>query len=198
MKEGFLAVLKFFLFLLLLPLIVSTAMAFQSEVLSLPVPKESWFLWGAGVFVLTFLFVYNFNEVYILGQTIVTNLLKFAQPLVQIGALIIPIYTVLIVCISLLLHVLGKAGPFSFWIIFTLAFSVAMHLVVTAHQLYEADTSPLKSHYLLVFGLAFIANLCIMSLLIGLVIPEYSFLDFFNVLSHQAWASYYKIYRTLL
>ena len=80
MKEGLLGILKFFFFLLIMPLIVASVLAFQSQVLDLPVVKEQFFLWGAVSFVLVYLFVYNLKEVYVFGQTVVMNLLEFIKP----------------------------------------------------------------------------------------------------------------------
>jgi len=48
MKEIFLAILKILGFLLMLPLIIASIIAFQTQILSLPVGKEAWVLWGAG------------------------------------------------------------------------------------------------------------------------------------------------------
>ena len=198
MKEGFLSIVKFFLFLLLLPLIIATAVSFQIQILALPVPEESWFLWGAAAFVLTYLFLYNFTEIYVFGQTIVSNLVKFFQPLVQVAGLVVPIYTILIICAILILNILGFGDRYEAWLVFALAFSVAMHIILTAHQLYEADKSPLKAHYLVVFGVAFVVNVFIISLLLGLAIPEFSFIAFFKYLSHHAWSSYQRIYQVLV
>ena len=35
------------------------------------------------------------------------------------------------------------------YFLFAIAFSLAMHLVQTAHEIYHADTSVLKAHYLI-------------------------------------------------
>jgi hypothetical protein len=197
MKEGLLAIVKFFSFLLVLPLIIAIALAFQSQVFGLPVHKEQWFVWGIVAFMLMYLFLYNFKEVHIFGQTIVANLLKFFEPLGQVGTLIVPIYTVLIICLYLILNVLGLSVPYERYLILAVGFSVVMHVVLTAHQLYEADSGPIKAQYLFAFGLAFIANIFIIALLLGLVIQEFSFIGFFKALSHHASSYYQAIYKIL-
>ena len=197
MKQGILAIVKFFLFLLVLPLVAATVLAFQSQVLGLPVHKEQWILWGGGIFVLAYLFFYNFKEVYIFGQTVVSNLLKFLGPAVHAAGLIVPIYTVLIICLYLILNVVGVAARYEGCLLLALGFSVAMHIVLTAHQLYEADCSPIKAHYLFAFGLAFTANFFIISLLLGFVVPEFSFMGFFKTLSQHTASYYHAIYKAL-
>ena len=64
MKEIFWAILKIFGFLLILPLIIASFIAFQTQILVLPVNKEAWVLWGAGTYVALNLFVYDFKAVY--------------------------------------------------------------------------------------------------------------------------------------
>ncbi|MBI4308961.1 MAG: hypothetical protein HY591_01375, partial [Candidatus Omnitrophica bacterium] len=138
-----------------------------------------------------------FEEVYTFGQTIVSNLLKFLGPVVNAAGLTIPIYTVLIICVYLILNIVGVAARYERALLLALGFSAAMHMVLTARQLYESDSSPIKAHYLFAFGLAFVANLCIISLLLVLVVPEFSFPGFLKVLSHQAVSYYKAIYRAI-
>ncbi len=198
MKQGFLTIIKFFAFLLLLPVIAATVAAFQIQILSLPVAKEQWFLWGMVVFVLIYLFLYNFKEVYEFGQNIVDGLLKFAGPLAAMAGLVIPIYTGLVICAGLILNILGLASQYQGWLVFALAFTLAMHVVLTAHQLFESDSTPVKGEYLFAFGLAFIVSMWLTSLLLGLALPEFSLADFFKIMFHDAGATYHKIYKALI
>ena len=195
MKQALLAIVKFFFFLLVLPLAAAVVLAFQTQVLGLPVHKEQWILWGGGIFVLAYLFLYNFKEVYSFGQTIVSNLLKFSGPAAHAAAFIVPIYTVLIICLYLILNVAGVTARYEGCLLLALGFSVAMHIVLTARQLYEADSSPIKGHYLFIFGLAFVVNFFIISLLLGLAVPEFSFTGFLKILSKHAFSYYQAIYK---
>jgi hypothetical protein len=197
LKDGLLSVLKFFGFLLVLPLVIASVFAFQREVLSIPAGKEQWFLWGAAIFLLIFLFLYNFKDVYIFGQNIVSNLLKFYQPLSAVGGFILPLYTVLLSCLYLILNVIGITGRYEGYLILCIGFSVALHIVLTAQQMYESDGSPIKAQYLLAFGLALVVNLIIISLLLTIAIPDFSFLDFFKDLSAHTVAYYQAIYKVL-
>lgn len=198
MKQGFLTIIKFFAFLILLPLICSTVISFQIQVMALPVSKEQWFFWGMGVFVLIYLFLYNFKEVYIFGQNIVSGLLKFLGPAASLSGLVIPIYTLLTVCAGLILNIAGLTPQYGNWVVFALAFTLTMHIVLTAQQLFEADATPVKAEYLFSFGLALIVSLCFISLLIGLALPGFSLGDFYKIMSQDAWATYHKIYKALI
>ena len=197
MKEGILSVLKFFVFLLVLPLIVASVLAFQIQILGVPVHKEQWILWGVVIFILIYLFLYNLKEVYVFGQTIVSNILKFFEPLASIGGFIIPIYTILIICVYLILNIMNLSSRYEPWLLLALGFSVAMHIVLTANQLHEGDSSPVKGQYFLGFGFALLTNIMVIALLLGIVIPEFSFIGFFNSLSHHTVHFYQMIYKTL-
>ena len=190
-------VLKFFLFLLVLPLVIAVVLAFQAQALGIPVHKEECLLWGGLVFVLLYLFLYNFKAVFVFGQTIVSNLLRSAQPLAGPGSLIIPIYTVLIACVYMIIKVIGLGAKYEGWLLLGLGFSVAMHIVLTAHQLHEDDPSPIKSNYFLNFGLVLMGELLVIALLLGFLIPEYSFLHFLKSSFRQSFVYYQRIYEIL-
>ena len=192
MKDVFIAILKIIGFLLILPLIIATFIAFQAQILSLPVNKEVWVLWGAGVFVALNLFVYSFKDVYDFGRVLVEKMLTFFKP----AGFIFPIYSLLIIIIYVITLILGHSAWQSYFI-FTIAMSLAMHLILTAHEIYGSDNSILKSHYLLTFGVIFIVNLFIMSLLLAWAIPEYSFIGFIKSLASQTVHLYKFVYKAL-
>ncbi len=197
MKEGLLTILKFFCFLLILPLIVAVVLAFQSQILGLPVASEQWFLWGVVVFVGIYLFLYHFREVYDFGQNITVSLFKFYQPLASISPMVISIYTVLLVCLCLVLNIIGLGAPYEKYLVLALGFTTAMHLVMTAQYLYEADSGPIKAHYFLVFGASLVAYLFILSVLLGCTVSGFSFLDFLGALAGHTKDYYQHIYRAL-
>ena len=197
MKQGLIVILKFLAFLLILPLTIASVLAFQNQILSIPAVQEQWFLWGVVIFLLVYVFLYNFKEVYVFGQSIVGGLFKFFQPLANIAGLIIPIYTILALSVFLIVHVVDVSAKYEGYLLLVLGFSVAMHIVLTALQLYEADSSSIKGEYLFNFGLALVANLFIMSLLLGFAIPEFSFVGFLKTLSGHTASYYTAIYRLL-
>jgi hypothetical protein len=197
MKDGLLMIVKFFFFLLLLPVIIAAVLAFQFQVFAIPAPKEQWLLWGMVLFVLVYLFLYNFKEVHSFGQTTVSNLLKFYQPLSAVGGLIIPIYAMLVVCVFLIINVLGLGEKYQHYGLLALGFTVAMHIVLTAQQMYEEDKSALKAQYLFGFGSALVVMLLIISLLISVVVADFSFINFISSLSSKATIYYKAIYRIL-
>ena len=196
MKDGLLTILKFFLFLLVLPLIAACVLAFQAQVLGVPVHKEAALLGGVAVYVVLHLFLYNFKQVYVFGRSLVARLFSFMGPAAEMAGAVIPIYAILVICIGLLLNAVGYGG-YGRFVLFALAFVCALHVVGTAQQMYESDPSPLKSQYLVSFGLVLAANLIILAAVLVPLVPEFSFVAFITSLAEHA-ALYYKfIYKVL-
>jgi len=193
MKETLLAILKIVGFLLVLPLIIAFCIAFQSQILSLPVNKEVWVLWGAGVYIALNLFVYDFKNVYEFGKTTVEKILPFLKP----AGYIVPVYSVFIIIIYVIALLLGRGTAFQSYFLFAIAFTITMHLVLTAHVIYESDSSLLKAHYLVTFGSILIVSLFVISLLLAWAIPEYSFIGFVKSLSSHTAHLYKNLYRLI-
>jgi len=196
MKQGLLTILKFFLFLLVLPFVVACVLAFQDQVLGIPVHKEQWLLWGVAAYATLHLFLYDFKAVYGFGRSIVGKIFSFLGPSADIAGAVIPIYAVLVVCLGLLLNALGY-GTYERLILFLLAFVAALHIIGTAHQLYGSDPSPMKSQYLVSFGLILAANLIILAAVVIPLLPEFSFIAFIKSLAHRTFVYYTHVYQVL-
>ncbi len=197
MKQGLGQILKFVAFLFALPLIVAVALAFQNQILGLPVPKEQWFFWGVIAFTVIYLFLYNFKEVHVFGQGLLSKILQFAGSVASVAALVVPIYTIILCLVYFILNMTGASAQYE-WILLTLVgFSVALHIVLTARQLYEEDSGSLKAQYFFGFGLALVMHLLIMAVLLGLVVPEFSLAEFLKASTHQTGSYYHAIYTAL-
>ena len=193
MKETFLAILKILAFLLILPLIIAECIAFQSQILSLPINKEAWILWGTGSYIGLNLFVYDFKNVFEFGKAQVEKVMTFLKP----AGFLVPVYTVVLIIFYFIAIILGHGESLQPYFLFAIAFSVTMHLVLTAHEIYASDNSFFKAQYLLLFGAILIVSLLIISLLLAWVIPEYSLVGFIKSLASRTYHLYHSIYRSL-
>lgn len=193
MKEIFFAILKLIAFLLILPLIIAFFIAFQTQILSLPENKEVWVLWGAGSYVALNLFVYDFKAVYTFGNSLVEKMLPFLKS----AGYVVPIYSIFLIIAYVIAILFGRGAVLQPYFLFTIAFTIAMQLVLTAHEIYEADSSVLKAHYLITFGAILIVSLFIISLLLAWAIPEYSLVGFIKSLTSQTAHLYRSIYKLL-
>ncbi len=193
MKEIFWAILKILGFLLILPLIIASIIAFQNQVLALPVNKEAWLLWGAGSYIALNLFVYDFKNIYIYGNSLVEKISPFFKP----AGYVIPIYPIFLIIIYVIAWILGRGAALQPYFLFALAFLLTMHLVLTAHEIYQSDNSVFKAHYLVLFGAILIINFFIISLLLAWAIPEYSLVGFVRSLSSHTFHLYKSVYHML-
>jgi hypothetical protein len=192
-KEIFWSILKIFGFLLGLPLIIAFFIAFQTQILSLPVNKEAWVLWGAGSYIALNLFVYDFKRAYDFGKSHVEKVFTFFKP----AGYVVPVFSILFIVVYVIAMILGRGPSLQPYFLFAIAFTLAMHLVLTAHEIYQSDNSVLKAHYLFTFGAVLIANLLMMSLLLAWVIPEYSLMGFINSLVSHTSHLYTSVYKML-
>jgi len=193
MKEVFWAILKILGFLLFLPLIIASFIAFQNQILGLPVKKEVWLLWGAGTYIGLNLFIYDFKDVYAFGKSLVEKVLASIKP----AAYVIPFYSICLIVIYVIALILGRGSSLQPYFLFSIAFTLAMHLIMTAHEIYDSDSSILKAHYLFTFGAILIISLFIISLLLAWAIPEYSFIGFIKSLASQTFHLYKFVYKAL-
>lgn len=196
MKQGLLTILKFFLFLLILPFVAACVLAFQDQVLGVPVHKEQWLLWGVAAYTALHLFLYDFKAAYGSGRSMVAKIFSFLGPSADMAGAVIPIYAVLVICLGLVLNALGY-GAYERFILFLLGFAAAMHVIGTARQLYESDPSSMKGQYLVFFGLVLCANLIILAAVIIPLLPEFSFIAFLKSLAHRTFAYYTYVYKVL-
>ena len=193
MKDILLAILKILGFLLILPLIIAFFIAFKTQLLSLPANKEVWVFWGVGAYIALNLFVYNFKDVYTFGNSLVEKMLPFLKP----AGYFVPIYSLFLIIVYAIIVLLGHGASLQSYFLFAIAFTIAMHLILTAHEIYEADSSVLKAHYFLTFGAILIISLVIISLLLAWAIPEYSLVGFVKSLVAQTSHLYKSIYKGL-
>jgi hypothetical protein len=149
-----------------------------------------WVFWGAGIYVGLNLFIYNFKEVYVFGKI-------WAEKVFKPAGYVVPEYSILLIIVYEILLILNHGTSMQPYFLLAIAFTLSMHLVQTAHEIYEADSSILKAHYLCVFGAVLIVNLFFISLLLAWVIPEYSFIGFIKSVFSQTGHFYKSVYKIL-
>ncbi|MEI8012270.1 MAG: hypothetical protein WCI27_07310 [Candidatus Omnitrophota bacterium] len=192
--------LKFLLAVVLLPLVIATVVALQGEVRHLAPVFQQAILQGVLAYVFMKFFVYDFDAVYKYGQTIVGACFQFLKPLMNFAPYVIPIYTIFLVIAYAIVHVTGKIGannemaPAFFAVI---AFTFAMHIILTAQDLYSKDSTAGKPDYFFGMALIFIIDVFFMALLLNLAVSGFSFVEFFKTLSVVSAKIYMMIFNQL-
>ena len=200
MVERLLVILKFILAILLLPLVIGTVVALQGETGKLAPGLQHAILHGTIAYVLMKFFVYDFDAVYKYGQNIVGACFQFLKPLMNFAPYVIPIYTIFLVIAYAIVKVMGKMGPNDdlapvFFAV--IAFSFAMHIILTAQDLYKKDSMAGKPDYFFGMALIFIVDVFFMALLLNLAVSGFSFIEFFKELSVSSAKIYTMVFKQL-
>ncbi len=180
MAEKIVRVIKFLLFLILIPLIVGMTTAFSQEILQLSGNQISYFLSGIISYIVFHLFVYEPEPQYQYGKNLVSEVFRFFGPLVAFVPLVLPIYSILLLILFYFTSIFFKGIDFSLYYLFLIGATFTMHIIFTAHELRGLDASALKANYFFSMTFVFIASLAIVVVMLNLIFPTFSFFDFFK------------------
>ncbi len=197
MGEGIINLFKFFVFLVLIPVVIAISEAFVEHFDNLPSSLESFLLWGAIAFLITFLFVHSFRGVYNFGQKIIESIFKFLAPLDVYISGLIPFYTVLIVLVLFICDTYFNIAAYRHYFIFFIGFTAAMHLILMAQQFQEQEKSLFKPTYFLMVSIIFILNVMVAVLILGVLSDKFIFPDFMKSFGGKSWGIYTDIVKTI-
>jgi hypothetical protein len=197
MVERMLVVFKFIIAVLLLPLVIGTVVALQGEITKFDPALQQAINVGVLTYVLMKFFVYDFDAVYKFGQGIVGGCFQFLKPVMNFAPYVFPIYTILGIIAYAIVNIMGKMGEWGPLFFMVIAFTFAMHIVLTAQDLYTKDSIAGKPSYFFTMALIFIVDVFLMSLLMSLAGKGFSFVNFFKGLSVASVDIYAAVFRQL-
>jgi hypothetical protein len=197
MKDTILMIVKVVVTLLVLPVIVAITYAFQGQLAELdPALKHSLWL-GVMVYMILKFFVYGFEHVYRFGQNIVTYCFQFLKPLVNVAPYVLPVFTILTLIVFAVLNAFDRVGDFRSIFFSAIAFTFAMHIILTAQDLYNKDASPGKPNYFFGMALVYIFDVFLIALIMHFTLPGFSFIKFFQSLASTSFDIYKTIFHQL-
>ena len=197
MKDVLKAVLLLLGFILLFPLIYAAIIAFKGELLAIPSLKQIALFKGAGLFLIIFLFVYDFKEFFELTLQGLSKVFAFTGNLSSGVGYVIPVYVVLTIVTNLVLVIIEKAHGLESLVLIVFGFFLMMHWVLSAKHLFNADTTLLKSQYYFVYSFLMLANLLIGAFLLNWLISEFSSWSFLTNAYNLAKENYVQIWHFL-
>lgn len=180
MFKYILSILKVILSIALMPVSVAVTLTLVDHLNTYPAVLSVNFLYGAGFFVLIFLFFYQFWGFFELGYKVLNNLFQFAAPMDKWLAYATPIYTILVLLIFYIVRVLGKVVHLDHQFSFMAGFTLVMHFLVLAQELQNQEKTPVKPDYLLAINVIYIYDIFLVVLLMDLVFQKWSFPQFFQ------------------
>jgi len=189
-------IIQFILSILLLPVVVGSTRAFWGELSS---AQEVYSLFMAGVltYVVTHLFLVNFQGLYQGGQKLFADGFKFSPFLASFVPLVLPLFPVVLM---LTFYVCAKFFSMKEWepyCVFFTGLTFAMHLILTAQVLREEDKGIFKAHYFFVMILGYVFNLAIIAGLLDLNFASFAFMDFFDGAVENVKEIYIYLYTRL-
>ncbi len=192
MKDAFFVVLKFLFAVLILPLVIASTFAFQNELVKFEPALRDALSWGMFSYIILKFFVYDFGVVYTFGQRLVTAAFQFLKPLVNAAPYVFPVYSMIVLAAYAVVSWMGNLDAWRTVFLFLFAFTFSMHIILTAQDLYNKDSSAGKPTYFFGMSLVYILDVFLMALLASLVLPGFSFPTFFNDLT-GASGNIYKV-----
>lgn len=196
MRDAFLMLIKIVFAILLIPVCYAVIISFSQELSKVGVMLP-FLLWGAGVYILLQLFFYTPQGVFQVGQKIFGEVFKSVPVLAAIVPLFVPIIPTVILLAAYITTAFFDYKPAGKYLMICAGFSIAMHLILSAHAEFEEDNSVFKPHYLFLFSLTLIFNIIVVALLLAINFSDYSFIDFFMSAFVTAKTIYTDIYTQL-
>lgn len=89
-----------------------------------------------------------------------------------------PIYTILLALLYSISALFFDVGRYVLTFIFLVGFSLAFHLIITVDFLKTKQPDLIKTGYILSLSLIYMVNISILGLILSLIFPDISFLDF--------------------
>jgi hypothetical protein len=193
MTRGLFGIIKLFLFIIFLPILLAVIMAFQKELMTL-VENGVSFWWGVVGYVIFHLFIFTPQALYRFWQSVFMEVCAFSGAAVNAIVVAVPIIPTILLIIYFLAMIFFDKNWNPELVIFVTGFSLAMHVILSAQELYESDDSKLKGHYLMNISLSFIINIVLIVVLFGLVFDRFAFIPF----GKNAFRTGTQMYTTLL
>lgn len=190
-------VIQFILFVCLAPLILTITTSFQNEIMTLRPEYREYFEWGIVAYVLSNLFAYDFYGPYSFGRRVVTEIFKFLGPLAQVLSYVVSIFTLLVIAIYFFIGLFLKIGPDTSFYFLLVGFTLSMHIVLSAKDLYDNEKLMFKPSYFFSMTLVYIASLMLMAFILDVAILEFSFPHFFGAFLDASEKLYALIYARL-
>jgi hypothetical protein len=194
LQGGFWGLIKFVIFILIIPVLAAVTIAFRKDISELKSIYHHSFEWGVFTYVVLNFFVSDLVLLYKFGQSTVIEIFKFWDPFAKVAPYIIPIYTLLIMGAYYIVVRIMNVGPNNGWWFFAIGFTLAMHIIMSARELYEADTSSFKPNYLFEMSLVYILVIMLTVLLLNVTAWKFSVIAFAQTVIDLSYDFYQNIY----
>lgn len=178
MGDTLLAIMKFVLGILLLPVVWVTAVVFHQFVVGFPGTHGEFFFWGMFGYLMLFLFFHQFWGMYEFGQKICSGFFQLTSPANKFIARIVPFYLTLILLGFSVMTKFLDIHSYDHYFMYFAGFAFTMHIILTAQELQSDQKMFLKPEYLFKGTIVFILLIFVVVLLFNLAFGEFTVQEF--------------------
>lgn len=190
--------LKVLLAIIISPILYACIVCFKPQINLYPSNYVSYFfVYGAGAFLVSFLFIYRFENFYSFGQNIINKIFQFAAPVNDFLDKIIPFYALLILAVHAIVASFVKDHSFDPYFLFFAGFASTMHLLITAQEMHDEETVPFKPSYFFTMTVVSILFLSITVLMMDGFSRDFNFPHYLSNVIDQAGKVYMEAVRVL-
>jgi len=194
MGDFIISLTKLILAILLIPVAVAFVIALNGHMDAYPLGYARQFLNGEFVFLLVFLFLYQFGAFFTMGQKIVEGMFRIISPVDKIIARMLPFYLSVTLVVFYIARVAARVDNFDKFFMFSAGFLFALHIILTAQDMQAAETAPVKPTYLFTINWVVIFSSCIAVLLLDLTMGRFEFVPYIKyvmILSKKYFAFFF-------
>jgi len=171
-------IIEIVLGLALLPFVYAVTAAFGREFFLIDKVAQASFGAGIAAFLAVYFFLWEPELVYAKGQELVGLVFGFFKPMVNIAPYLLPIYTIAAFFIYKLIALFKPSNVLLHYTIFIFGVTSALHLVFSARSIRSKGDDFLKGDYIFGVSSLYIINIMILSLFLGVMLKEFSFVNF--------------------
>lgn len=195
-------ILRFILGILLLPFSMGVSLALYQQLGKVHTLNnyQLFFLYGVGTYVVLHIVFYRPAFPYVFGHELMHALSTWisggkvksfkasakggevktskSNSFISLSPYCFPIYTILLALLYSISALFFDLGRYVLTFIFLVGFSLAFHLIITVDFLKTKQPDLIKTGYILSLSLIYMVNISILGLILSLIFPDISFLDF--------------------
>jgi hypothetical protein len=168
--------LKLFLAVLLLPLVIGVTISFWENLGLVKSAVASAFGWGVVSYLMLHILLYQPAQIYDTGKKITEKAIGFLSPMFKVAGFCIPIFTIFSFIAYFLATMVWKNHNLFPYFSFLAAFTLTMHIVMTANALKGKQAGWLKENYFFPMFLIYIVNILIVAGAFTLLSADFSIL----------------------
>jgi hypothetical protein len=194
--------LRFILGVLLIPFSIGISLALYQQLGSVHTINnyQLFFLYGLGSYIILHLVFYRPVFPYVFGHELMHALSTWisggqvksfkasakggevkttkSNSFISLSPYCFPLYTIVLALAYSLSSLFFEVGRYVLIFIFLVGFTLAFHLVITIDFLKTKQPDLVKTGYILSLSLIYMVNLSILALILSLIFPDISFLNF--------------------